>query len=104
NADVKAIGDELGTARSTAVFQVGEGATIPPDASPIAANGGKLTIGVFEQADKTLAVVANRDYKNATETQVSVTPKHVDVEVFDPATKTWSTPTVAVDWTVLLDL
>lgn len=92
NAETKAIGDVLAKAKSTAVFQHGEGATIAMnDSSPIVPTGGKLTVGVFEGArGKKLALVTNRDYKQATQTRVSVRPANSQIEIFDPPSKKWS--------------
>ena len=92
NADVKAIGDALGQCDSTAVFHHGEGGTIKMTTSPIVPTGGKLTVGLFKhRADgKTLAMIANRDYREAADTTAVVQPTNAAVEQFDPATKAWS--------------
>ena len=94
NADVKAIGDVLGGCDSTTVFHHGEGATIKMTTSPIMPKEGdaaKLTVGVFKSRDgaKTLALIANRDYKQPAKTSVVVQPISAAVEQFEPAKKTW---------------
>jgi hypothetical protein len=73
------------------VFHHGEGATIKMTASPIVPKEGKLTVGVFKHRDgKSLAMIANRDYKQAVKTSAIVQPATATVEMFDPAKKTWS--------------
>ena len=61
-------------------------------ASPLVPKGGKLTVGLFKERDgkKTLAMIANRDYKQPVTTSAAVQPAPATVEVFDPAKKTWS--------------
>jgi hypothetical protein len=105
NAEAKAIGDVLAQAKSTAVFHHGEGATIERnDSSPIVPDGGKLTVGVFEgPRGKTLALVTNRDYKQATQTRVAARPAGAKIEVFDPARKKWS-PAKMVEGGVALNI
>jgi hypothetical protein len=104
NADVRAIGDALGRARSVAVFQHGPGATIERRSSPVVPSGGKLTIGVFEEdGGKKFALVTNRDYRQLSRTSVTVSPANATVQVFDPATKTWSRAPTA-DGAVPLEL
>jgi hypothetical protein len=92
NADVKAIGDALGKCESTGVFHHGEGGTIKMTSSPIVPKGGKLTVGLFKERDgkKTLAMIANRDYKQSVTTSAVVQPASATVEIFDPAKKSWS--------------
>ena len=92
NADTKAIGDALGRCDSTHVFHHGEGGTIKASNPPVTPTGGKLTVGVFKHRDdgKTLAMIANRDYKQPAETSAIIQPANATVEQFDPATKTWS--------------
>ncbi|MEA2707557.1 MAG: hypothetical protein QOF78_158 [Phycisphaerales bacterium] len=91
NADAKAIGDVLGQCQSTNVFHHGEGGTIKMLNSPIVPKKGRLTVGVFKHRDgKTLALIANRDYKQPIKTSAIVQPANAAVEVFDPVKKTWS--------------
>jgi hypothetical protein len=114
NADAKAIGDALGGATSTAVFQTGEDAKIKPPTDGPAAEAakaikpleGKLTVGVFESRDgrHRLALVANRDLKEEAKPRVTISPANATVEIFDPATKSWSAATVAERGVIPLDL
>jgi hypothetical protein len=110
NAEAKAIGDVIATARSKSVFHHGEGATIRRENSPITPAEatpaeGKLTVGVFEGREgKTLALVTNRDYKEETRTRVVIEPPNSTIEIFDPATKEWSPATIAERGVVPLDL
>jgi hypothetical protein len=93
NADTKAIGDVLGQCETTNVFHHGAGGTIKMHGSPIVPKDGdgKLTIGLFKHRDgKTLAMIANRDYKQPAKTSAIVQPATATVEIFDPAKKTWS--------------
>jgi hypothetical protein len=94
NADTKAIGDVLGQCESTNIVHHGEGGTIKMTNSPIVPTAGdaRLTIGLFKHRDgkKTLAMVANRDYKQPAKTSAIVQPATATVESFDPAKKTWS--------------
>jgi hypothetical protein len=92
NADLKAIGDVLAKAKSTAVFHHGPETTVTADHPTITATEGMLTIGMFEDREKkTLALVTNRDFNAAVKTAVKVKPAGANVERFDPAKKTWST-------------
>ena len=92
NADAKAIGDVLGQCESTGVFHHGEGGTIKMTSSPIVPTSGQLTVGLFRHRrdGKTLAMIANRDYKQPAKTSAIVQPAMATVEIFDPAKKTWS--------------
>jgi hypothetical protein len=126
NADTKAIGDALGVATSTDVFQTGAPPTTNPsiakmsprmgakDDSPlkIAPGGGgsggggaDLTVGLFEAPDgKRLAIIASRDYKKPTRPRAIVTPADAAAEVFDPAKKGWSPAAVAEGGVIPLNL
>jgi hypothetical protein len=98
NRDAKAIGDALGKAASVAVFQTGADAKIkrPAEENTIVPLEGKLTVGVFKDAGgKRMALVTNRDIKQAAKTRVTISPTNAAAEVFDPAGKTWSPATVA---------
>jgi hypothetical protein len=90
NADAKAIGDALGLARSVAVFQHGEGATLARRGPAIVPAEGRLTIGAFEQQHRRLALVTNRDYTQPAKTSVAISPPDAAIEVFAPADQTWS--------------
>jgi len=90
NADARAIGNVLFDAESWATFQSGARPEFSaPKATPIEpAGAGELTIGVFNAAGgKTLALIANRDYKSVVKTQVHVNGQKV--EQFDARRGTW---------------
>jgi hypothetical protein len=93
NADANAIGDELLRANSWAAYHVGPGGEYAMPAgvkSPVEIEtAGKLTVGVFHHPDgRTLAIIANRDYTNATMVRV----RNID-GTFDPRAKKWSDAT-----------
>jgi hypothetical protein len=94
NADARALGNELFSSKSWATFHLGEGGTLlPPKENPVELAGGKgqLTIGILKAPDgKTLALIANRDYKKAVRTFVIVKPRN-EIQQFNVPDKSWST-------------
>jgi hypothetical protein len=92
NADVLAIARELGDAKSVAVYDPpakdAHDMPLPADA-PLQVTSAELTVGVFEAADQHLALLASRNYKNATNTRISV--RKGSPEWFDPRTGKWAT-------------
>jgi hypothetical protein len=103
NAELLALGNELIKCTSTEVFQTGKPvttrpsiakfspATKPSARSPIQMlDNSNVTVGVFQSPDgRRLALIANRDYKNAIVPRATVKPINRPIEIFDAATKTW---------------
>jgi hypothetical protein len=77
NADVQALGRELLHADCWSVFQTGTvppGGTPPPEGSPLQLpDRPELTAGLFRKGDRSYALLANRDYRKATETEAVFT-------------------------------
>src|SRR5688572_10325493 len=90
NAGAKAIGDVLVRCESTTVFQAGKDVKVKMTTSPIVVNDADVTVGVFGDGAKKLALVTNRDYKNSAKPSAIVTNAAGTVERFDPAAKKWS--------------
>lgn len=93
NADARAIGNELLQSQCWATFHTGEPSQYAaPPKTPIAIEGaGMFTTGVFKKTDgKTLALLTNRDYRNAVEARFRVEPPAAGVERFNPDKRTWS--------------
>jgi hypothetical protein len=101
NADARAMGDQLMACRSWATFHTGEGSQYaPPPKTPIGVGGAgaRLTTGVFTSPDgKTLALIANRNYREAARVEVQVRPAGAPVEQFKPQTRTWSPAAFPID-------
>jgi hypothetical protein len=92
NLEVKTLGDVLGACTSTSVFHFDDGMAANAVESPITPTAGRLTIGLFKHRTdgKTLALVANRDYRNPVQTTFRIQPSEASLERFDPQTKRWS--------------
>jgi hypothetical protein len=90
NADAIAMGNELLEVKSWATFHAGDGATLqPPAQTPITSHGpGMVTIGIFKHAQgRTLAIVANRNYRDVTTTTLKAPLGRV--EQFDRQRRLW---------------
>ena len=93
NARFAALSRYLVPAISTGVFHNGplEPGTAPrvPGSAVYLPSFAKVTVGTFEVPGHTYAVLANRDYTSATETDVVVPVGAAAAEILDPATGTF---------------
>jgi hypothetical protein len=93
NADALAMGRELKNATSESAYHTGAESTIAATERPLISftGGAKLSVGMFAaKGKKHMAVIANRDYKNAARDTVKLADPAAQVERFDPATAKWS--------------
>jgi hypothetical protein len=90
NADVLAIGRELKNAKNVGLVQREKGKSIATGETPLKLDGGDVSVGVFATQDgKRMALVANRDYKAAAKSSVSIDQRAATVERFDVERRTW---------------
>jgi hypothetical protein len=85
NADVQAVGNYLLPATCLAVLTQG-----PQPGVPARLPGAATTVGVFSAGADHFALVANRDYKAAIETEVLLTANDRPVKRLDKATGRWA--------------
>jgi hypothetical protein len=90
NADVLAIGRELKNAKNVGLVQREKGKSVSTGETPLKLDGGDVSVGMFATQDgKRLALVANRNYKAAIKSNVSVDAPAKKVERFDVERHTW---------------
>jgi hypothetical protein len=90
NADVLAIGRELKAAKNVGLVQRERGKSVTTGETPLTLDGGDVSVGVFTSPDgKWIALVANRDYKAKTTSNVSIGSPPTKLERFDVERRSW---------------
>jgi hypothetical protein len=104
NGDARVIGDELLPCESWAVIQASPAGFTSPSGTPVRLQAIPLNVGLFQKTGgEWLALVTNRNYREAIKTSVGIDPPSASVQQFDPATKKWSSIRSA-DGAITLDL
>ncbi|MGB7158528.1 MAG: hypothetical protein WBD40_10715 [Tepidisphaeraceae bacterium] len=105
NRDVQAIGKHLIRAKSTAVIEFGQaGDTINTGNDVVRFDGPHITAGLFDGSGETrYAMFANRDYRNATSTTLTLETGGKRLQLLDKQTGEWA-DVALVDGKVRLNL
>src|SRR5687768_6401376 len=91
NRDVQAIGKHLLKAKSTAVYEIGQsGDTMHTGKDAFTFDGPHVTVGLFDGPQGArFAMFANRDYRNAAETRLSLETGGKELQHLDKSSGAW---------------